>query len=302
MKTLINLQMFAAQENLTDSAAIAVKSREIDFVTSFSKNIDALLDVMQITRKIKKPNGSTLKTKKAKGTLQDGAVAEGDIIPLSKYTVEEKAYETISLEKYGKAVSIEAIAEHGYDVAVTMTDDEFKADLQTLVKDKFYTMLKSGSLKSTEDTWQMAIAMSIGRVKDKFKKINRTATGVAVWVNTLDVYKYVGTANVTIQTTFGFEYIKNFMGADVVFLSSEVAEGTVIATPLNNIVCYFVDAGDSEFTRAGLSYTTDNETGLIGFHSEADYSRATSNEYALMGIRLFAEYLDAVAVLTVKTA
>ena len=95
----------------------------------------------------------------------------------------------------------------------------------------------------------MAIAMSIGRVKDKFKKMKRTATGVAVWVNTLDVYKYIGAADITLQTAFGFEYMKNFLGADVVFISSEIPEGVVIATPLNNIVAYYVDPGDSEFEK-----------------------------------------------------
>ena len=60
------------------------------------------------------------------------------------------------------------------------TDEEFKADLQNVVFDKFYEMLKSGSLTGHESTWQMAFAMAIGKVKDKFKKMKRTTTGVAV--------------------------------------------------------------------------------------------------------------------------
>lgn len=46
--------------------------------------------------------------------------------------------------------------------------------------------------------------------------MRRSATGTALWVNTLDVYKYVGAANITLQTAFGFEYMKNFLGAEVV--------------------------------------------------------------------------------------
>ena len=145
----------------------------------------------------------------------------------------------------------------------------------------------------------MAIAMSIGRVKDKFKKMKRTATGVAVWVNTLDVYKYIGAADITLQTAFGFEYMKNFLGADVVFISSEIPEGVVIATPLNNIVAYYVDPGDSEFVKAGLSYTTDPTTGFIGFHAQGTYERAISDLFAIMGLRLFCEYLDAIAYTSV---
>ena len=58
----------------------------------------------------------------------------------------------------------------------------------------------------------MAIAMAIGRVKDKFEKMKRTATGTAVWVNTLDVYKYVGAADISTQTAFGMKLYQEFPG------------------------------------------------------------------------------------------
>ena len=149
----IDLQLFAAPENMTGDAQIQVRAREIDFVTTFGKNMQALMDVMGITRMIKKENGSVLKTKKVIGNLKSGKVAEGDEIPLSQYEVSETVYDTISIDKYRKAVSLEAIANKGYEVAVQDTDDEFKADLQNVVLDKFYTMLKSGSLVGHETTW-----------------------------------------------------------------------------------------------------------------------------------------------------
>lgn len=298
----LGLQAFAAPANMTGQAQIQVRAREIDFVTSFGKNMQALLDVMGITRMIKKENGTVLKTKTVTGVLQSGTVAEGEEIPLSQYNVTETPFDTITIDKYRKGVSIEAIAEKGYDAAVEMTDEEFKSDLQNVVSDKFYTQLKAGTLTSEEATWQMAIAMAIGKVKDKFKKMKRTATGVAVWVNTLDVYKYVGASEITVQTAFGMDYIKNFLGADVVFISSEIEEGKVIATPLNNMVAYYVDPGDSEFVKAGLAYTVDSATGFIGFHAQGTYERAISDMFAIMGVRLFAEYLDAIAIITVTGA
>lgn len=298
----LGLQVFAAPDNMTGSAQIQVRAREIDFVTSFGKNMQALLDILGIVRMIKKENNSVLKTKTVSGTLQSGEVAEGDEIPLSQYTVEEKVFDTIKIEKYRKGVSLEAIAERGYDAAVQMTDDEFKSDLQNKVTDRFYTQLKMGSLVGHESTWQMAIAMAIGRVKDKFEKMKRTATGTAVWVNTLDVYKYIGAADITMQTAFGMSYIENFLGADIVFVSSQIPEDTVIATPLNNIIAYYVDPADSEFVKAGLSYTTDAATGFIGFHAQGTYERAISDMFAIMGLRLFAEYLDAIAYISVGSA
>lgn len=295
----LGLQVFTAPAGMTGDAQIQVRAREIDFVTSFGKNMQALLDILGIVRMIKKENETVLKTKIVKGKLKSGEVGEGEEIPMSQYTVEEKPFDTIKIEKYRKGVSLEAIAEKGYEAAVQSTDDEFKSDLQTVVTDKFYAQLKAGSLVGHESTWQMAVAMAIGKVKDKFKKMKRTATGVAVWVNTLDVYKYVGAADITLQTAFGFEYMKNFLGADVVFITSEIPENTVVATPLNNIVAYYVDPGDSEFARAGLPFTTDSATGFIGFHTEGTYNRMISDNYAIMGLRLFCEYLDAIAYIAV---
>ena len=184
-------------------------------------------------------------------------------------------------------------------ITVTFESYEFKSDLQNVVTDKFYAQLKAGSLTGHETTWQMAVAMAIGMVVAKFQKMKRTATGVAVWVNTLDVYKYLGAADITLQTAFGFKYLTNFLGADVVFVTSEIPQNVVIATPLNNMIAYYVDPGDSEFAKAGLGFTTDSETGFIGFHSEGTYSRMISDNYAIMGLRLFCEYLDAIAYISV---
>ena len=298
----LGLQVFAAPDNMTGKAQIQVRAREIDFVTSFGKNMQALLDAMGITRMIKKENGSVLKTKKVSVTLQDGDIAEGEEIPMSQYKVEEETFDTIKIKKYRKGVSIESIAERGYEAAVEMTDEEFKSDLQNVVLDKFYTQLKMGSLVGHETTWQMAFAMAIGKVKNKFETMKRTATGVAVWVNTLDVYKYIGAADITLQTAFGMQYIKNFLGADIVFVSSQIPENTVIATPLNNLIAYYVDPADTEFVKAGLEYTTDSATGFIGFHVQGNYEHAISDMFAIMGVRLFAEYLDAIAYIAVGSS
>lgn len=298
----LGLQVFAAPDNMTGQTQIQVRAREIDFVTSFGKNLQALLDILGITRMIRKENGSALKTKEVKGTLQSGDVPEGNEIPLSQYTVEEKVFDTIKIDKYRKSVSIEAIAERGYDAAVQSTDEEFKSDLTNVVSDRFYAQLKAGSLVGHESTWQMAFAMAIGKVVNKFQEMKRTATGISVWVNTLDVYKYLGAADITLQTAFGFKYMKNFMGADTVFVTSQIPEGVVIATPINNIAAYYVDPGDSEFAKAGLQYTTDSATGFIGFHVQGTYERAISDMFAIMGLRLFCEYLDAIAYISVGGA
>lgn len=295
-----------AKTNLIKTADVQVTARELDFVSRFEANWDHLREILGIMRPIKKLPGAQLKSKYAEGTLQSGAVGEGEDIPYSKFTVKETIYDEMSIEKYAKAVSIEAIKDHGYDNAVQMTDDEFLFQLQTNVTDRFYAYLNTGTLK-VEDatTFQMALALAKGSVVNKFKTMHRSATGVVGFVNVMDVYKYLGAADITVQNQFGFQYIKDFMGYNTVFLlgDDEIAQGRVIATAVENIVMYYVDPADSDFARAGLVYTTgEGETNLIGFHTQGNYNTAVSEAFAIMGLTLFAEYIDAIAVADFATA
>lgn len=292
----------AAKENLTMTADIQVAAREIDFVTRFGRNWDHLREILGIMRPIRKAPGTKLKSKKATVVLQSGAVGEGEEIPYSKATVEEVDYADLTIEKYAKAVSIEAIKDHGYEAAVAMTDDEFLYELQNEVTERFYAYLNTGSLTSTESTWQRALAMAKGNVLNKFKQMHRTVTRVVGFANVLDLYDYLGDAQITVQNAFGFQYIKNFMGYDTIILLSdeEIARGKVIATPVENIALYYVSPADSDFARAGLVYRTAGETSLIGFHTQGNYNTAVSESFAIMGMTLFAEYLDGIAVVTVS--
>ena len=291
-----------AKTNTTMTADITVTAREIDFVTRFQRNWEHLRNILGIMRPIRMQPGTVLKSKYAQGTLQSGTVGEGEEIPYSKYTVKEKDYGKITIEKYAKAVTLEAIQNYGYNVAVQRTDDEFLYDLTNKVTEKFYTYLNTGSLKNSPKTFQMALAHAKGAVENKFKNMHRTVTGVVGFVNVMDVYEYLGTANITVQNQFGFQYIKDFMGYNTIFLLSdgEIDKGKVIATPVENIVMYYVDPADSDFAKAGLVYRTAGEaSNLIGFHTEANYSTAVSESYAIMGVTLFAEYLDGIAVETI---
>lgn len=288
-----------AKANLTKKADINTTIREVDFVTSFQKTWQALREVMGIMRPVRKQTGTKLVSYEAKVTLQN-SVGEGEEIPYSKASIVPVAYGDLTIEKYAKAVSIEAVEKYGAANAVTRTDDAFRNELTSNVLDRFYTFLQTGSLKSTETTFQMAVSMAIGKVVDKFRKMRRDYSRVAVFVNTLDVYEYLGAANITIQNMFGIQYVENFMGADVMIISSEIPAKTVIATPAENIILYYIDPADSDFAQLGLNYTVaGEETNLIGFHAEGNYKTAVGESFALLGLTLWAEYLDAIAVVTI---
>lgn len=285
--------------NTTLTTDITVQAREVDFVSRFSDNWESLREILGIMNPVRKQPGTKLVSSKATITLEDGNVPEGAVIPYSKAKVEPVVHGELTIEKYAKAVTIEDVNKYGAAVAVQKTDDAFLNELQTVVLEDFYEFLQTGTLTSEESTFQMAVAMAIGKVVDKFKKMRKNASGTVVFVNTLDAYRYLGAAELTVQNAFGIQYIENFMGADKMILSSEIPEGKVIALPSDNIVLYYVDPGDSEFAQLGLNYTVDGETNLIGFHAVGNYSTAVGESYAIMGMKLWAEYIDAIAVVTV---
>lgn len=296
------LQLFAAEPNIIGTQQITVNPREVDFVTSFGNNLTALTDALGIARPIEKPNGTQLVSYTASGELQSGDVAEGDVIPLSQYSVAPVSYQTITLKKYRKAVTAEAVLRYGAAAAVDRTDAEFQADLRGEVLSAFYNFLLTGQLTGEESTLQMAIAMAIGRIRDAFGKMHKDVTRTAVFVNTLDLYAYLGAAQVTVQTAFGMSYLENFLGADLVFYSSEIPQGRVIATPVDNIIAYYVNPSNSELQEIGLRYTVDSVVPYLGYASDGNYIRAQGESYAIMGLTIFAEYLNAIAVITISDA
>lgn len=277
-----------------------VTAREIDFVTRFGQNWEALREILGIMRPIKKEAGTKLKSYVASVTLEDGDVDPGNVIPYSKATVEQVAYADLALKKYAKAVPVEDVDKYGAAIAVEKTDEAFLNELQTTVMDDFYSELTgdASAMTGAYATFQMAVAMSIGKVRDKFKKMHKNISDVVVFVNTLDVYEYLGGAEISIQSLFGIDYVKNFLGATTVILSSEIDQGKVIAVPSDNLVLYYVDPS-TEFEKLGLIYTTDGDTNLIGFHAQGNYGTAVGESFALMGMKLWYEYADGVAIVDI---
>ena len=281
-----------------------VTAREIDFVTRFGQNWEALRNILGIMRPIRKAPGTELVAYTADVTLESGAVGAGKVIPYSKSTIVQAAKSDISIEKYAKAVPIEDVSKYGAAIAVEKSDDAFLTKLQNVVLGKFYTFLNTGSLIKGAATWQAALAKAQGEVLNKFASIQKAVTEVVGFANILDAYDYLGSATVTVQTMFGLTYIENFMGYRTLFLlpAAQIPRGIVIATPVENVDLYYADPGDSEFARLGLEYTVQGETNLIGFHAQGNYGTAVGEAFAIMGMALWAEYLDGIAVVYFGTS
>ena len=297
-----NVETLTTPRDSLPNVYTSVTAREMDFVTRFGDNWEALRNILGIMRPIRKTPGTSLVSYTAEIALESGAVDPGEVIPYSKATITQAAKADLTIEKYAKAVPIEDVNKYGAEIAVEKSDDAFLTKLQNVVLSKFYTFLNTGTLTGTASTWQAALAKAQGEVLNKFATLQKEVTEIVGFANILDAYDYLGAADITVQNAFGLTYIKNFMGYGTLFLlpAAQVERGKVLATPVENIDLYYIDPGDSEFARLGLNYTTQGETNLIGFHAQGNYSTAVGESYALMGMALWAEYLDGIAKITVS--
>lgn len=283
----------AVDPELIKKADLA-RVREIDFTLMFTESLRKLTEALGVTRKVAKQAGTVLKTYKATGTLEDGAVAEGETIPLSKYTTEAVNYGEISLKKWRKATSAEAIIERGYDQAVGMTTDRMLKDVQKAIRKDFFTFLGTGTGTATGAGLQAALAQTWGKLQTLFEDDDIQAVH---FINPLDIADYLATATITTQTAFGMTYIEDFLGMGKVFMNSSVPKGTIYSTAQDNLVLYYVPVNGADLNEA-FSFTSD-ETGYIGIHEEPDYTNMTASDTVVNGMTLFAERLDGVVKTTI---
>ena len=297
-----NVETLANARDSLPNVYTNVTAREVDFVTRFNDNWEALRNILGIMRPIRKAPGTQLVSYTADVTLEDGNVGAGKVIPYSKSTIVQAAKGDLTIEKYAKAVPIEDVSQYGAAIAVEKSDDAFLSKLQNVVLGRFYTFLNTGNLTGNAATWQAALAKAQGEVLNKFATIQKDVTEVVGFANILDAFDYLGSANITVQTAFGLTYVENFMGYRTLLLlpAAQIARNKVLATPVENIDLYYIDPGDSEFAKLGLNYTVQGETNLIGFHAQGNYGTAVGESFALMGMTLWAEYLDGIANITVS--
>lgn len=289
-----NLQLFA--ENTTKAADLA-KVRDVDFAERFSAGIETLMKMLGVTRKIEKKAGETLKVYKVAGTLENGEVAEGEIIPLSKFNTTYEPIGEATLNKWRKETTAEAISEKGYGQAVNDTNAKMLRLIQNGIRSKFVTFLGTGTGVANGATLQAAIAQTWGQMQVLFED---TAVEVVHFINPLDIADYLATAQISTQTAFGFTYIENFLGMGTVILAADVPKGKIYTTAAENIVCYFINVSGSDMAQA-FDLTSD-ATGLVGIHTGAVYNNLTAETVAACGVGLFAEKIDGIVVGTITGA
>ena len=274
----------AAENNLIKNSDLA-RVRQIDFVSQFGYNTKKLMELLGVMRLIPKQAGTMLKRHTVTGTLEDGSVAEGDIIPLSKYKTVDTPLKEIELKKWRKATSAEAILDKGYDQAVDETNDKMLQDIQGKIRTGIIGSLTiDGQPTASGANTQAALADAWGKLANIFEN---DAVETVYFLNPMDIASYLATAQITVQQAFGFSYVENFLGLGTVILNSGIVAGTFKATAKQNMVGYYVPANEADLAKA-FDFVSD-ETGLIAVHEYADYDRLTADSTFLSGIEIFAD-------------
>lgn len=292
----LDLQMFAVDAKTVKAADLA-KVRDVDFTERFSKGIDTLMAMLGVTRKQEKRAGEVLKVYKATGTLESGVVAEGEVIPLSKYQTTYEAIGEAVLNKWRKVTTAEAISSKGYGQAVNDTNDKMLKDIQKGVRTSFVNFLATGTGTAAGVGLQATLAQAWGKLQVLFED---TSVQSVYFMNPLDVADYLGGAQISTQTAFGMSYIENFLGLGTVILASDVPKGKLYATAAENIVLYYIPVTSADMAQA-FDLTSD-ATGLIGIHTGPTYDKLSAETVAASGVGLFAEKLDGIVVGTINTA
>lgn len=285
---MANEVLTTAETNLVTAAKMK-RVREVDFVQQFTHtSLNKLIEVLGVTRKIPMMEGTTMYMYSTSGTLQSGTVAEGAIIPLSQYEQTKTAVGEITLNKWRKAVSAEAIKKSGLDTALVDTDTALLRDVQKGIRTSFFNFLNgtiTGSTAATGVGLQAALANAWGKLQVKFE--DDTAQAV-YFVNPEDIADYLGKADISLQTVFGMNYIENFLGLGTVIMSSQITKGTFVATAKENIIMYYLTMGGDVATAFDL--ITD-ETGYIGIKSGyQNEERAQIESLVMDGIQFLVEY------------
>lgn len=267
--------------------------REVDFVRQFQHNsLAKLLEVLGVARRIPMMEGTTLYYYTTTGELQDGKVAEGEIIPLSQYETTKTPIGEINLNKWRKAASAEAIKKSGYNAAVRDTDAALLRDVQVSVRKSLFDFMNgtiTSSTPVTGDGLQAALAAAWGQLQVKFED---DTTQPVYFLNPLDVSTYLANANITTQTAFGMNYIEDFLGLGTVIISSRITQGTFVATAKENFIMYYLTMNGDVANAFGL---TADELGLIGINSGyRNEERAQIESLVMSGIQILVEYAEGV--------
>ncbi|MCI2771310.1 Uncharacterised protein [Mycobacteroides abscessus subsp. abscessus] len=292
-----------AENNLIDVQALG-EAKSIDFANKMGENLNKLFEALNITNKIPMNVGTALKQYRFKVDPtgnNDGIVAEGDEIPLTKVEREQVDITELKFKKFRKSTSAEAVQAHGYDLAVNQTDNELLRYVQKRFRTDFFDML-SAALNNKQRTNKDKLegknlqgALAKGRANLSVL-LDTEVTPIAL-VNPNDVAGHIADGLINSNGSFfGLNLLTTYVGVRVIEFS-DVPEGEVWLTVAENLnVAYANPRG--ELSRA-FPFATD-QTGFVGVLHDIISNRLTTETIMAHAISMFPENIDAVVKVDIK--
>lgn len=284
------MQMFEVDTNTTVATDME-PAVSIDHSERLVTGIQSLLDILGITELTPMAVGTLVKFYKYSKKNTPEQVAEGEEIALTEYERKQVATYELKLEKYRKRSTAELIQKVGKDKAVNKTDSLLEKDVQKGIKSKFYTFLKTGTGTATAGkSLQPALANLWGALSTYEPFVDGDFTPV-YFVNPSDIADYLGTAQVTTQTAFGFKYIEDFLGLGMVIIDPSVEAKKPQATVKENLNGVYIPTGGDVGATFGL---TADSTGMVGMKHFLVDGKASIDTLLMSGVTLYAEDLSGI--------
>ena len=292
----MKLQIFAAPENEVVATDLE-PAISVDFTTRLSSNITELQNLLGIADLEPMSAGTLIKVYKMEQVNTPEQVAEGETIPLTKINRKLAKTVELSLNKYRKQTTAEAIQKVGRNIAINQTDEKLVSGIRKDIKKNFYNVLLTGTGSTVGTTLQGALAAGWGKVKKFYE--DEDATPV-FFVSSDDVAEYLGSAQITMQTALGWTYIENFLGLGTAIVTPALAKGKTIATAKENLRGAYVPAGSGDLAQS-FNLTSDT-TGLVGMTHQIAADNASITTLIMSGVVFYAELLDGVVISTITPA
>lgn len=286
-------------ENNLNTMADLGEIKSIDFVNKFNTNINDLLTMLGVTRKEPLTADMQIKMYKWATQMDETVTPEGETIPLSKVTRKLDRTEQVSWIKKRRAVSAEAVARHGANIAVDQADGKILREIQNGIKKSFVDHLGMAKTKIDAEDLQTAISLSWGKLAtmSEFDGAERVT-----FVNPMDVSKFLAGKPVQADASnaYGMQLLQSFLGVDRVISLASIPEGKVFTTAVDNIVLAYLDLNNTDLSAYFVDYL--DETGLLAVARDRNLSNMTLEAIFTGAMELFVEIPEGVVMATLKPA
>ena len=280
--------------NTPTVAADLAPAISVDYVSKLHENINSLNKVLTAAEMQQIPAGSTVNIYKTEADALEAQVAENALINATKVSRALAGSITMTLKKYRKQTSAESIQKVGYDIAINNTDKKIIKKVQGAIRDRFYTALNTGTGTASGTNLQTALADLWGKLAEYYEDMDATPI---YFINPTDVSNYLGTANISTQTAFGFNYIEGFLGLGDAIISPKITATHPIATAKENLIGYYSPVTGDVGTAFGL---TSDESGLVGMKHYTGDNSASFETLILECVAFAPEFADGVFKATIS--